>query len=128
MTFTETLKKMSPKSAFAHFDQKLKYEIGPVELKRKVDEGETDFTLIDVRAREAYGNGHIPGARMIPFEEFETRMPEFSEYKENIVYCYNAYCQLADNAARWLADRGYHVRLLMGGFDTWETFKHPVEK
>jgi rhodanese-related sulfurtransferase len=128
MTLTETIKKMSPKSAFNYFDQKLKFEIGPVELKRKMDEKETGFELIDVRSREAYEGGHIPGAKMIPFEEFTMRLPEFSEYRENIVYCYNAHCQLADKAARWLAEKGFSVKLLSGGFDVWEKFGHPVEK
>ncbi len=128
MTLTETLKKMSPKSAFAHFDHKLKYEIGPVELKRKMDEGDVHFQMIDVRSREAFGNGHIPGAKMIPFEEFTMRMPEFSETRENIVYCYAIYCQLGDQAARWLADKGYPVKLLIGGFDAWEKSGHPTEK
>jgi len=128
MTLTETLKKMSPKSAFAYFDQKLKYELGPVELKRRIDDGDADFKLIDVRSREAYAGGHIPGAKMIPFEEFDMRMHEFSESRESIVYCYNMHCQLADRAAHWLAERGYPVKLLIGGFDTWENFRHPIEK
>jgi len=128
MTLTETLKKMSPKSAFTYFDQKLKFEIGPVELKEKMNREEANFELIDVRSREAYQNGHIPGAKMIPYEEFKMRAPEFSEYSESIVYCYNAHCQLADKAARWLADKGYSVRLLSGGFDVWEKFGHPIEK
>jgi rhodanese-related sulfurtransferase len=128
MTLTETLKKMSPKSAFNYFDQKLKYEIGPVELKRKIDDGERGFEIIDVRSRDAFQGGHIPGAKMIPFEEFRMRIPEFSEYAESIVYCYNAHCQLADNAARWLADKGFSVRILSGGFDIWEKSGHPTEK
>ncbi len=128
MTLTETIKKLSPKSAFNYFDQKLKYEVGPVELKRKMDDGERGFEIIDVRSREAFQDGHIPGAKMIPFEEFRMRAPEFSEYSESIVYCYNAHCQLGDNAARWLADKGYSVRLLIGGFDVWEKFGHPTEK
>jgi rhodanese-related sulfurtransferase len=78
MTLTETIKKMSPKSAFTYFDNKLKYEVGPVELKRRMDDKEMNFELIDVRSREAYDSGHIPGAKMIPFEEFRMRMPEFS--------------------------------------------------
>lgn len=128
MTLTETIKKMSPKSAFAYFDQKLKYEIGPVELLEKIDRKDAHFEVIDVRSREAYSEGHIPGAKNVPFEEFDTRTWEFSDHKENIVYCYNHVCQLGDHAARWLAERGYHVKLLTGGFDVWEKMKQPVEK
>jgi rhodanese-related sulfurtransferase len=38
------------------------------------------------------------------------------------------YCQLGDKAARWLADKGYPVRLLIGGFDSWEQSGQPTEK
>jgi len=128
MTLTETIKKMSPKSAYAHFDQKLKHEVGPVELKRKIEGGEADFQIIDVRSREAFGEGHIAGAKMMPFEEFKMRMPEFSEHSDNIVYCYSMACQLGDKAARWLAENGYPVKLLIGGFATWKDYGHPIEK
>ena len=128
MTLTETLKKMSPKSAFTYFDQKLKFEIGPVELKEKMGRKDSNFELIDVRSREAYQNGHIPGAKMIPYEEFKMRAPEFSEYRESIVYCYSQTCQLADRAAHWLAEKGYPVKMLLGGFDVWEKSGHPIEK
>lgn len=128
MTFTETLKKMSPRSAFAYFDQKLKYEVGPVEMKEKIDRHDSNYELIDVRSKEAYEKAHIPGAKHVPYEEFGSRTWEFSEHKENIVYCYNHTCQLADRAARWLADKGYPVKMLIGGFDTWEKLEHPTEK
>ena len=128
MTITETIKKMSPKSAFSYFDQKLRYEIGPVELKEKLEHKDADFQVIDVRAREAYQEGHIPGAKTVPFEEFNTRGWEFSEDKDNIVYCYSHVCQLGDHAARWLAEKGYPVKLLTGGFDVWQEMGHKMEK
>jgi len=128
MTFTETIKKMSPKSAFSYFDQKLRYEIGPVELKEKMESKDTDFQVIDVRSRGAYEEGHIPGAKLVPYEEFGTRSWEFTEDKDNIVYCYSHVCQLGDHAARWLAEKGYPVKLLIGGFDVWQKSGFHVEK
>jgi len=101
MTLTEKTRKMSPTSAFSYFDQKLKGEIGQVELKEKIDRGDSNFQLIDVRSKQAYEGGHIPGAKLVPYEEFDTRGWEFSEDKDNIVYCYSLTCQLADRAARW---------------------------
>jgi len=128
MTFTETIKKMSSKSAHAYFEQKLKYEIDPVGMKRKMERGDTNYQLIDVRSPEAYKEGHIRGAKSVPFEEFDSRTWEFSEGKDNIVYCYSLTCQLADRAAFWLAEHGYPVKMLIGGFDVWQEMGHSVEK
>ncbi len=128
MTLTETLKKMSPKSALSYFDQKLKYEIGPVELKQKIDRNHSDFLLVDVRSQEAYQHGHIVGAKSIPFEDFDHRFPEFSEHSDNIVYCYSMTCQLSYKAARWLSEKGFPAKVLIGGFDEWEKGQFPVEK
>ena len=128
MTITEAIKKMSPKSAFSYFDRKLRYEIGPVELKEKLGSNDSDYQVIDVRSREAYQEGHIPGAKLVPYEEFGSRTWEFTEDKDNIVYCYSHVCQLGDHAARWLAERGYPVKLLTGGFDVWKEMGHHVEQ
>ncbi|RJP70327.1 MAG: rhodanese-like domain-containing protein [Candidatus Abyssobacteria bacterium SURF_17] len=128
MTITETLKRISPRSAFAYFDQKLKYEIGPMELKEKIEHNHRDFQLVDVRSPEAYREGHIPGGISIPFEEFLMRSPEFSEDRDNIVYCYSLTCQLADRAAHWLAEKGYPVKMLIGGFEEWRKAELSVEK
>ncbi|GAB4345059.1 MAG: rhodanese-like domain-containing protein [Candidatus Abyssubacteria bacterium] len=128
MTLTQTLKKMSPKSALSYFEQKLKYEIGPMELKERMDRGQSDFQVIDVRDRDTYEKGHIPGAKSIPYDDFSYRSSDFSEEKENVVYCYSITCQLAVKAAHWLSERGYPVKLLVGGYDEWEKNGLPVEK
>ncbi len=125
---TETLQKISPRSAYSFFDQKLRYEIGPMELKQRIDSKHTDFQIIDVRSRDVYKEGHIPGAKSVPFEEFNTLTWEFSEDRENIVYCYSLTCQLAISAAKWLAEKGYPVKMLIGGFEEWKNCDNPVEK
>lgn len=128
MTVTGALKKISPKSALSYFDQKLKYELGPMELKEKLDRNHSDFQVIDVRSREAFQKGHIPGAKSIPFEDFSCRTSEFSEEKVNILYCYSITCQLSFRAARWLSEKGYPVKALFGGYDEWEKCGLPMEK
>lgn len=125
---TETLQKLSPRSAYSYFDQRLKYEIGPMELKQRMDGKQSDFQLIDVRSRDSYKEGHIPGAKSVPYEEFNTLTWEFSEERENIVYCYSLTCQLAISAAKWLAERGYPVKMLVGGYDEWKKCGNPVDK
>ncbi|WP_158821174.1 rhodanese-like domain-containing protein [Granulicella sp. S156] len=49
------------------------------------------FTLVDVRDRSQYGNGHLPGAINIPLDEFEVRGPhEIKKDSLLIVDC--SYC------------------------------------
>lgn len=120
------LSKRSEKSAAAFFEEKLKYEIGPAELKEKMDHHHDDFQLIDVRTLEAYRAGHISGAVSIPFQEFRDRLSEVSEEKDNIIYCYTITCQLAYEAARILSEKGYAAKVLIGGFDEWQKRRLPI--
>jgi rhodanese-related sulfurtransferase len=108
------------KTAVAFFEEKLKYEIGPAELKERMDHNHNDFVLFDVRTSEAYKEGHIPGAVSIPYHEVRDRISDFSEEKENIIYCYTITCFLAYEAARFLAEKGYQVKVLVGGFEEWQ--------
>jgi rhodanese-related sulfurtransferase len=44
--------------------------------------------LIDVRAREAYAKGHIPGALNVPDREIEARAAEIRRMgRQPILYC-----------------------------------------
>lgn len=58
-------------------------ELEPVdrdELLERLRAGRT--VLIDVRPREEYLSGHIPGAISIPLKELETRLNELPENLE----------------------------------------------
>ena len=44
------------------------------ELKARVEAGEDDLIVLDVREREAYEAGHIPGARLLPRGQLELRV------------------------------------------------------
>jgi thioredoxin-related protein len=49
------------------------------------------FTLVDIRERDKFGNGHLPGAINIPLDEFEIRGPhEINKDSQLIVDC--SYC------------------------------------
>jgi hypothetical protein len=55
------------------------------QLKEKVDAG--DVVIVDVRSKEEFAEGHVPGAVSIPWEEMEDRYPELPRDKEVITYC-----------------------------------------
>jgi len=60
--------------------------IGLEELKKKLDAG-ADLVVVDVRSKEEFDQGHIPGAVSIPWEEMEARYNELPGDKEIITYC-----------------------------------------
>ncbi len=89
---------------------------------------ENKIKLIDVRRAEDYQIAHIPTAISIPKEELADNLGKLSKEEINVVYCYNEQCRLAVKAALLLAEYGYPVMMLLGGFQTWvEDFRFTTE-
>lgn len=109
--------RFNTKKAEEFFAQRLAYTLGPVELKKMVEDKKVK--VIDVRAKEDYDESHIPGAISIPKTELRERLSELSKHDVHVVYCYNQQCHLASNAALILAQNGYPVMEMEGGFDVW---------
>lgn len=63
-------------------------EISYEELQRLLQNG-SPVTLLDVRTRQEYDGGHIPGALLLPYDEVEQQaaalLPDKS--REIVVYC-----------------------------------------
>lgn len=104
--------------AAAYFEAKLAYEIGPIGLKMAIENGE-NYTIVDLRTPELFAKGHIPGAINFKFEELDKNLDKLSKDKTTVVYCYDIVCHLSSKAALELAKKGYKVKELVGGFDTW---------
>ena len=45
-----------------------------------------EYNLVDVRQPAEYERGHLPGARLIPLGELETRLKELDPNKLTITY------------------------------------------
>ena len=95
------------------------------ELLRRVRAGRA--VVIDVRPREEYRAGHIPGALSIPLEELETRLGELPARKEVVAYCRGPYCVMAYEAVARLRARGRRARRLTDGFPEWRASGLPVQ-
>lgn len=102
------------------FLEKLAFMIGPDRLKHLMEKHLEDFNLIDVRGYEDYIKGHIPYAVHIPFEQMEEQLVKLSKDKVNILYSHSFLCQKSKKAAYILADEGYPVMELLGGFKGWK--------
>lgn len=103
--------------------------VSPHAMRLKMDKGEVDFVLIDVRAAEDYAKGHIRGAINIPFDGSDEAINKFRQALEDgkkdrrgyaIVYCYSYACMLGRKTGAELSKHGIYVRELSVGYNDWE--------
>ncbi|NNG35728.1 ArsR/SmtB family transcription factor [Nakamurella aerolata] len=90
--------------------------VGPDELARLREQG---VLLVDVRSADDYAHGHIPGAVSLPLSELTDRLTELPADTEVVAYCQGPYCVASPRAAQTLADNGFRVRTLDGGYAAW---------
>lgn len=75
--------------------------------------------ILDVRRKDEYDSGHIPGAVLLPNEDITDRMPDALP---DLSQCILVYCRSGNrskDAAQKLADIGYTQVYEFGGINTW---------
>jgi sulfur-carrier protein adenylyltransferase/sulfurtransferase len=89
-------------------------------------DGELQF--LDVRERDEWDEGHIPGALFAPRNNLESRVEGLVPDKERTVVVYCGSGARSAFAARALGELGYtDVRNLAGGFTDWKRSGFPVQ-
>jgi rhodanese-related sulfurtransferase/DNA-binding transcriptional ArsR family regulator len=87
------------------------------ELVRRVRAGEV--TVIDVRPREEYAAGHIPGAISVPLADLPKRVTELRKRRDIVAYCRGPYCVMALDAVDLLRRKGIRAQRLEEGVAEW---------
>ena len=78
------------------------------------------FVLVDSRSKEAWDQGHIPGAVHLPTADIPLRAAELIDSGRPVVtYCWGPGCNGATRAALAFARLGYEVREMLGGVEYW---------
>lgn len=107
-------------AAIEHFAGKLAYETDVSDVQDALSRTEPGFVLVDSRSREAWDQGHVPGAIHLPTREIEERAGELVPAGAAVVtYCWGPGCNGATRAALEFARLGYPVREMIGGFEYW---------
>ena len=103
--------------------------MGMDEVRARIERREPNLVLLDIRERDAYETGHLPGARHIPRGQLELRVDkELPDPTVRIL----AYCQfgkISTLAAATLRTMGYtRVVALDGGMEAWAAAGYPLER
>jgi len=84
-------------------------------------------TVLDVRPKDEFALGHLPGAVNVTLSELETHLADFAPDQEIVAYCRGPYCVLSYEAVAILRARGFNVRRLEDGLPEWRAAGLPIE-
>nr|WP_322111981.1 rhodanese-like domain-containing protein [Aerosakkonema funiforme] len=97
------------------------------DLKSRLEWGEPAFTILDVRDRETYNDGHIMGAMPMPMDELVERATPTIDFNRDI-YVYADSDEQTSQAASELRSAGFQkVAELKGGLAAWKAVGGPTE-
>jgi glyoxylase-like metal-dependent hydrolase (beta-lactamase superfamily II)/rhodanese-related sulfurtransferase len=97
------------------------------ELRARVEAATCDLIVLDVREKDAYEAGHIPGARLLPRGQLELRVDkELPDPTARIVTCCE-FGRISTLAAATLRTMGFQrTAALDGGMKSWLEAGYPV--
>jgi molybdopterin/thiamine biosynthesis adenylyltransferase/rhodanese-related sulfurtransferase len=110
--------------------RRVKAEIDEVEAQtaRELLDSANPPLLVDVRRRDEWDEGHIPGAVHIPRGSLESRIEKAQPDRERPIVVYCSAGERSAFAARTLGELGYEdVSSLAGGFTDWKQNGFPTQ-
>ncbi|MER7110710.1 rhodanese-like domain-containing protein [Streptomyces sp. NPDC000229] len=111
----------SPAAAAAYFSASLAFhaDVSDVAAALAAD-GDPGFVVLDSRSTESWDQGHIPGAVHLPTALIPEQAEQLLDKAVPVVtYCWGPGCNGATRAALALAELGYQVKEMLGGFEYW---------
>nr|WP_145486614.1 MULTISPECIES: rhodanese-like domain-containing protein [Streptomyces] len=111
----------TPTEAAAHFRASLRFHTDVADVAAALTApGGPGFVLLDSRSTGSWDQGHIPGAVHLPTALIPAQAPALLDRAVPVVtYCWGPGCDGATRAALALAELGYQVREMLGGFEYW---------
>jgi glyoxylase-like metal-dependent hydrolase (beta-lactamase superfamily II)/rhodanese-related sulfurtransferase len=97
-------------------------------LRARIQRTDGDMIVLDVREREAFEAGHVPGARHLPRGQLELRVNKElpDPTRRIVVYCEIG--QISTLAAATLREMGFQRAVAIdGGMKAWREAGYPVE-
>jgi glyoxylase-like metal-dependent hydrolase (beta-lactamase superfamily II) len=98
------------------------------ELQARISAPQPDLIVLDVRERDAYEAGHIPGARLLPRGQLELKVNDDLPDPTQRVLAYCEYGRISTLAAATLREMGYQRAVALdGGMQAWRQMGYPIK-
>ena len=108
-------------------EDKLRFHTDSWDLSVDLKAALAAIVLIDARSRDAYIEGHIPGAVSFPHREMSAKTTaQLDRSKVYVVYCDGIGCNASTKGTLKLARLGFRAKELLGGLDWWRRDGHAV--
>jgi rhodanese-related sulfurtransferase len=119
----------TPADAAAHFAARLAFETDVSDVHADLTAGTAGVVVVDSRSRDAWDQGHLPGAVHIPTASVAELAPGLLDPATTTVvtYCWGPGCNGATRAALVFARLGYRVKEMIGGYEYWVREGFPTE-
>ncbi|MFD9432282.1 rhodanese-like domain-containing protein [Streptomyces sp. NPDC060002] len=110
-----------PAEAAAHFRASLAFHADVSDVAAALAAGDDPgFVVLDSRSTESWDQGHVPGAVHLPTALIAEQAPRLLDRDVPVVtYCWGPGCNGGTRAALALAELGYRVKEMLGGFEYW---------
>ncbi|WP_327181844.1 rhodanese-like domain-containing protein [Streptomyces sp. NBC_01334] len=111
----------APAEAAAHFRASLAFHADVSDVAAALAAGgDPGFVVLDSRSTASWDQGHIPGAVHLPTALIAEQAAGLLDPDVPVVtYCWGPGCNGATRAALALAELGYRVKEMLGGFEYW---------
>ncbi|MFC9947754.1 rhodanese-like domain-containing protein [Streptomyces pratensis] len=111
----------SPAAAAAYFGASLAFHADVSDVAHALAAGgDPGFVVLDSRSTESWDQGHVPGAVHLPTALVAEQAAGLLDPAVPVVtYCWGPGCNGATRAALALAELGYQVKEMLGGFEYW---------
>ncbi|MBF6614499.1 MAG: MBL fold metallo-hydrolase [Chloroflexi bacterium] len=95
------------------------------QLRERVAAGDRSFTVLDVREKSEWKEGHVSGAIHIPFHQLAKRLDEVPSHKPVVTICGGGV--RSSIAASILQAEGFEPTNILGGMGAWNASGYPLE-
>ncbi|TXS51576.1 rhodanese-like domain-containing protein [Streptomyces sp. t39] len=111
----------SPAAAAAYFGASLAFHADVSDVAAALSSGDDPgFVVLDSRSTESWDQGHVPGAVHLPTALIPEQAEQLLDRSVPVVtYCWGPGCNGATRAALALAELGFQVKEMLGGFEYW---------
>jgi rhodanese-related sulfurtransferase len=102
--------------------------VSPLSPEQLLSEPPAHALILDVRTPEEYANGHVPGARNIPYDQLPDRLGELGDDRDRnvVVYCESG--RRAGMAESALLAAGFtSLHHLEGDMKAWREAGRPTQ-